>query len=310
MFHAQIDIIMNKELKIGLFAVCILVVSFFLINYLRGEDIFNREIELVSRFDNVEGLVASAPVYIKGYKAGKVSEVLYDRNEEYFKVTCSVSKDFRIPSDSRMTIYSVDIMGGKGVRIDLGSSAESAQDGDDLTPYFEAGLMDGLASGIGPLLEKVMNTLDSLSVTVAGVNRILGPENQESLAATLSHLESTMSNVSAVSASVEGKSDELQTFIDNLSSLSDKFVNIADKADSTMNGVSQIVDSVNESDIQNIITSFKTLLENINDPDGTVGSLLVSNSVYNSVDELLSDVDELVRKIQENPKKYLKISVF
>ena len=61
----------TKELKIGVFVVVVLTASFFLINYLRGEDIFNREIELVSTYDNVEGLVASAPVFIKGYKAGK-----------------------------------------------------------------------------------------------------------------------------------------------------------------------------------------------------------------------------------------------
>ena len=37
---------MSKEVKIGTFAVTILVVSFFLIKYLRGEDIFNGEIEV------------------------------------------------------------------------------------------------------------------------------------------------------------------------------------------------------------------------------------------------------------------------
>jgi ABC-type transporter Mla subunit MlaD len=68
--------IMSKELKIGTFVVTIAVASFFLINYLRGEDLFNREIELTSRVETVEGLVASAPVYIKGYKAGKVSEII------------------------------------------------------------------------------------------------------------------------------------------------------------------------------------------------------------------------------------------
>ena len=34
---------MKKELKIGIFVISVLVVSFFVINYLRGEDIFNRE---------------------------------------------------------------------------------------------------------------------------------------------------------------------------------------------------------------------------------------------------------------------------
>lgn len=301
---------MKKEFKLGLFAVIIMVASFFLINYLRGEDIFNREIELVSRYENVEGLVASAPVFIKGYKAGKVTEVVYDSEKEDFKVVCSVFKDFRIPSDSRMTIYSVDIMGGKGVRIDLGQSEAAAQDGDDLTPAFEAGLMDGLAGSVGPLLEKVSNTLDSLSVTVSGVNRMLADENQTAFRHTLAHLEKTMSNISSISASVEGKSDELEAFIDDLSVLSSKFGGIADKLDTTMGDVSSIVSSLDENDIKEIVSSFKSLLENINDPDGTIGKLLVDNSVYDSVDALLSDVDTLVRKIQENPKKYIKISVF
>ena len=119
---------MSKEFKIGLFAVITAVVSFFLINYLRGEDIFNREIELSSRYQNVEGLVPSAPVFIKGYKAGKVAEVNYDSEAEDFEVICSIKKEFRIPSDSRMTIYSVDIMGGKGVKIELGVSDSYAQD--------------------------------------------------------------------------------------------------------------------------------------------------------------------------------------
>ena len=77
-----------------------------------------------------------------------------------------------------------------------------------------------------------------------------------------------------------------------------------------MGDVSSIVSSLDENDIKEIVSSFKSLLENINDPDGTIGKLLVDNSVYDSVDALLSDVDTLVRKIQENPKKYIKISVF
>lgn len=300
----------QKELKIGLFVVIILIASFFLINYLRGEDIFNREIELVSRYSDLEGLVESAPVFIKGYKAGKVSEVSYEKESGDFKVTCSVSKDFNIPDDSRMTIYGVDIMGGKGIRIDLGSSSTYAEDGAELIPARESDLISSLSGGILPLFEKVNNTLDSLSITVSGINRILSAENTASLTATIEHLQTTMKNVSAVSSAIGGKSDELSSFISDLSVLSGKLTSVVDKADQSMAGVSSVVSSISESDIKQIITSFKDLLENINDPDGTVGKLLVDNSVYDSLDELLSDVDTLVRKIQNNPKKYIKISVF
>ena len=301
---------MSKELKIGVFAVTVLVASFFLINYLRGKDIFNREMELTSRFENVQGLVASAPVHIKGYKAGKVTEVIYEPETEDFKVTCAISRDFRIPEDSKMTIYSVDIMGGKGVKIDLGTSQTAAEDGDMLNPQFETGLMDGLAESITPLMTKVNTLLDSLNVTVSGVNRVLADENQEKLTGILAHLEDTMSDLNRLSAAVGGKSAEIEEVIDNVANLSAKFGNIADQVDTTLAGVNDFVDTINASDVESLVVSVKNLLENINDPDGTVGRLLSDDSVYNSVDSLISDIDGLVKKIQENPKKYIRISVF
>ncbi len=301
---------LSKEFKIGFFVVAVLVAAFFLINYLRGEDIFNREFELTSTFDNVEGLVPSAPVFIKGYKAGKVTEVLYNGETEMFTVVCSIKKEFSVPSDSYMTIYSVDIMGGKGVRIDLGSSEVAAADGDTLAPAFEAGLMDGLAGGVGPLLEKVNSTLDSLEVTVAGINRMLSQENTASISRTLAHLEKTIRNVSAIAANLDGKSNELNAFIDNLASVSEKFTSITGKIDTTMTDVSSVVATLSEAEIEEVVTSFKALLENINNPDGTVGKLLVDGGVYDSLEALLNDVDSLVRKIEENPKDYVRISVF
>ena len=301
---------MSKEFKIGVFAVTVLVASFFLINYLRGEDIFNNEIELVSRYDNVEGLVPSAPVFIKGYKAGKVTEVRYDSQREDFEVTCSISKEFRIPEDSRMTIYSVDIMGGKGVRIDLGHSQVAAVDGGSLAPAFEAGLMDGLASGVEPLLAKVNATMDSLAVTVSGVNRLLCSENTDNISRTIAHLEKTMASANSIASEINGKSEELDDFIENLGMISSHFASVSEKLDTTMNDVGAVMSSLTEAQIGELVNSFRTLLESINNPDGTVGQLLVNNSMYSSIDSLLDDVDSLIRKIEENPKKYLRISVF
>lgn len=301
---------MKKELKIGIFAVTVLAVSFFVLNYLRGEDIFNREAEYVSSYSNVEGLVASAPVYIKGYKAGKVTDVIYEASEDRFYVTCSVSKQFAVPADSKMMIYSVDIMGGKGVRLDLGDAVEMAADGDTLASGFEAGLMDGLSSEIGPLLSKVGMAVDSLSVTISGVNGILTEKNRSRISNSLVNLEHTLANVKDISANIDGKSEQIDVFIDNLAALSTQLGALVAKADSTMAGASKFIGSVNEADIAGTVESLKRLVDNISNPEGSVGRLLTEDDVYNSVDSLLSDIDDLISKIKENPKKYLKISVF
>ena len=300
----------SKEFKIGVFVVVVLTASFFVINYLRGKDLFNKEIEIVSEYENLEGLVESAPVFIKGYKVGKVSEVVYVPKEEMFKVTCAVKKEFRIPSDSKMTIYAVDIMGGKGIKIDLGSSEVCIEDGGYLAPAFEAGLLDGLAAGLEPLMEKVTNTIDSLSVTVAGINTFLTEANVASLSRTVVHLEKTMAHMNGIASSVNGKSEAIAEFIDNLESLSCKLGSVIASADTLICGANEAIVTLNESDIKGLVLSFRNLLDNINDPDGSIGKLLVDGSVYDSVEELLTDVDILVKKIQENPKKYLKISVF
>lgn len=299
-----------KEFKIGVFFVVVMVASFFLINYLRGEDIFNKEIEVIARYENVEGLVASAPVYIKGYKAGKVSQVTYFPETGDFEVICSVRKEFCVPEDSRMAIYGVDIMGTKGVRIDLGSSDRVVKDGGMLQSYVEAGLVDGLATEIGPLLSKVSATLDSLGVTVSGVNRVLSEKNTASISNTIAHLEGTMSDVRNIAAAVEGRSAELEIFISNLSELSESFNGIAAKVDTTVADVNELMMTLNKADLDKVVASLNALLENVNNPDGSVGKLLTDDSVYNSVDELLNDVDTVIKKIKENPKKYLKISVF
>ena len=119
-----------------------------------------------------------------------------------------------------------------------------------------------------------------------------------------------MNDVSSIAATIEGRSDDLNTFITNLSALSSKLSSIAEKVDGTVEGVNEVVGQINEADIKGVVESFHTLLNNINDPDGTVGKLLVDGSVYNSLDALLIDIDSLVKKIQENPKKYMKLSVF
>ena len=155
---------LSREFKIGCFVLAVLVASFFVINFLRGKDIFNREMTVMSFYENIDGLVPSDPVYIKGYKAGSVISVEYLPEKGHFEVACSVLKKFRIPSDSRMTIYSRDIMGGKAVRIDPGLSADHISDGAVLAPATEPDMLASLAGQAAPLLSRISSIILGLTL--------------------------------------------------------------------------------------------------------------------------------------------------
>ena len=301
---------MKKELKIGILAIVVLAATFFVINFLRGKDILNREYELVSFYGDVQGLMPSSPVYIKGFKAGTVSEVDYDKEKGGFDVVCSISKDFPVPEDSRMTIYSADLMGGKAVRIDLGSSATCAADGARLVPSVSPDMLSSIAAGIEPLISRGSEVLDNLDSALTNLNLTMSPGNREHFRSILENLDNTVARAREVAASVEGRTGDIEAFITNMNSISEQLEAVVAKADSAMSDVEKVAGQLGEADFKGTVSNINSLLEQVQNPDGTVGRLMNEGTLYDSLDSLISNIDSLVRKIEKNPRKYLKISVF
>ena len=265
--------------------------------------------DICSHYQNVEGLVTSDPVYIKGFKAGSVTEVRYNTKTGLFDVTCSVIKKFSIPVDTKMTIYSVDLMGGKGIRLDLGTSDVMAKDGDDLEASYAPDMVSSLTNLIGPLIVKASAALDSLSAASGSIDRVLGGIDENTVAASLSNLEETLDNTRKLTGALADNSDDIEALVANLKAVSGRLTSVMDKADSAMTGVQTAADGLGRADIEGLAKALKTLVDNLNDPDGTVGKLTQDGAVYESLDSVLKDIDSLVKKIEENPKKYIRIKL-
>lgn len=291
----------KKEFKIGTLVIVVLAVTFFLINFLRGSDIFGREITLAGHFDNVEGLVESAPVQIRGFVAGKVTKVAYCPQTDDFLVECSVSKEFKIPADSKMVIYSTSIMGSKGVRIETGKSVECAANGGTIATGSESDLLSTLGESIGPLLGKVSNAVDSLTVLVTNVNSVINEQNKASIQSSLERLNRTLGEAQALARTLNGKAPELDKIINNLSDLSEKLSPIADSARGALDNVNTITKNLSEADLKGTIDDVRKTV-------GTVNTTL--EGVQQPLDSLLNNADALIKEIQKNPKKYIKITIF
>lgn len=300
----------SKELKIGIFVILVLVLSFFVINFLREKDLFNRDIEVSAKYPDVFGLTASAPVYFKGYKAGTVSSIEYDRESGEFLVTCTVDRGFGLSAGTRMVIYSVDLLGGKGVELVPGTSAEILDDGAVIPGETRPDLLASVGDEILPLAGKISSAVDSLNVTVSSINRILGKENRDGLAAAIGHIDRTMANIESISSVIGGRSAEIDGLLANLHEVSASLASVMEKADTAMADIGNVAAALDESDIRGLVTSFRELADSVRDPDGSVGKLLADGGVYDSLESLLADIDSLVRQIEENPKKYIKISLF
>ena len=191
-----------------------------------------------------------------------------------------------------------------------GTSAEILDDGAVIPGETRPDLLASVGDEILPLAGKISSAVDSLNVTVSSINRILGKENRDGLAAAIGHIDRTMANIESISSVIGGRSAEIDGLLANLHEVSASLASVMEKADTAMADIGNVAAALDESDIRGLVTSFRELADSVRDPDGSVGKLLADGGVYDSLESLLDDIDSLVRQIEENPKKYIKISLF
>ena len=121
---------MKKEVKIGIYAVVILLCAWAGIRFLSGLDVFGRTRNYTAHYEQVNGLQDAAAVVINGVKVGQVTGVALDVENGGVDVTLSVNKAYNIPTDSKAMMFSAGLMGGKSIEIVLGSSTEMLKNGD------------------------------------------------------------------------------------------------------------------------------------------------------------------------------------
>ena len=149
---------MRKEIKTGLFAVIVVAVALFMIEFLKGKDIFSRNNTFYIIYPSVEGLSVSTQITAGGYPAGIVSDIAYNPGAGDYTLTASIPRQFDIPADSYVEVYSADILGTKKLRIVRGTSPDAATAGDTLPGRTEPDMLGSLLGSLQP----AASGLDSL----------------------------------------------------------------------------------------------------------------------------------------------------
>ena len=294
---------MRKEIKTGLFAVIVLAVALFMIEFLKGKDIFSRNNTYYIIYPSVEGLSVSTGVTVGGYAAGIVSDIVYNRQTMDYTVSASISREFDIPKDSYIEVYSSDILGTRKLRVRMGSSSVMASSGDTLRGCVEADMLSAITGSLDSLMR-------SIGTTVESVNLILDEENRTEVRQLLKRLNSTAGNLDRVSAMLQSKSPDIETLLSNLSSISATLDSAATAINGTAANAEAITASLKEADLTGMTDSIRSLAGRLQDPDGSIGKLMSSDSLYNALTALSNDLDSLVNNIRKDPKKYIKISIF
>ena len=97
---------LSKEARIGLLVTISLVIFFIGFYFLKGADIFSNEREYYCYYNNVDGLLNSANVQIKGLNVGHVAHMQLE-NGKGVRVSIMVDKSIALPEGSVASLQSV-----------------------------------------------------------------------------------------------------------------------------------------------------------------------------------------------------------
>lgn len=301
---------LSRVQSIGLFVLLTLIAAFAVINFLRGEDIFNRSSTYYSVFKEVNGLTVTGPIYVRGLKVGMVEDIVYRGDKDDFVIEFKVKSQFKIPANSVAEVYSADIMGTRAIRVTMGDATGYAQPGDTLSSGIVPDMIAALSSEIGPITAKAEVLLDNLNKTLTNVNELLDSGAKENLQSSFANLNKTLDNAATVSASLKEMSPDLAEMLANLQVLTKGLSNSAGDIEGTLKNVNELSSQLTQAELDETIASLRNLVDKLQDPNGSVGKLLTTDSLHQAITGLINDVDLLVKNITEKPKKYIKVSVF
>ena len=299
----------SKEVKTAVLALGTILLFIFGYSFLKGTNILDKDSTFFVTYDNVEGLAKASPVTINGLLVGKVKDITFLNNQGKLLVSFSVTEsDFEFSKNSLVRIYSSGLLGGKSLGLYPEYDPENrAVSGDTLVGSVEDDMLVAVTKALGPLEDKVNNTLVTLDVLLHSITDILDPKTRANLQNSITNLNTTMESLNDASSSLNGLLKE------NKGSLNNTFANLENMTtnfNSLSDSLSKLETGKLFSELQNVVTRFDTITSALENGEGSMGKLLTDEQLYENLKGASKQLEELLEDVKLNPKRYLHISVF
>ena len=302
---------MKREIKVGLFAIAVLLIGWGVIKYLKGLAVFGNSNVYYAYYEQVGGIQPASHVMIYGVKVGTVTNVTLNEDpSKGVEVELSIDSRYQIPVDSKAKIFSDGLMGGKAIEIVYGNSTEMVPDNGSIQTMQSTDLMELAGSEMEGLLEKVTVIMDNLTQTLESVNSLMA-QNTENITSIVSNVNGLTGNANSMLAKerehLEQALESLGQFSKTLGDNSEQIDSIIDNLDSFS---TQLAQSGLVAEVEGVVTKLNEVLAAINNQEGSVGKMLNDGELYANLTAASENLSTLLADLKENPYRYINVSVF
>lgn len=290
--------VIRKEFIIGLLSVIGIVILYWGTKFLKGNNVFSSSDTFHVVYNEIAGVQIGRPVTLNGYKVGQVNNIklLNSSTNPKVLVSFALEEEMPIPSNSIARIYDMDIMGAKGIQLDLGDAGTMLSEGDTLISSVAPGLVKDMMSKIEPFIE------DEMKEITAKVSDAL--DNFNELSSTLNE-------------EIDRNKSSLSEGINNFKTLSADMVSVLDSVKVTLATFNRVGNEIEGVDMQKLSNEMELLLSQanvtlaaINSDQGSIGKMLHDKALYNDLQSSVNEMELLLKDMREHPKRYVHFSIF
>ena len=287
-----------REFRVGVFVILGIAGFFTFLFLMTNPGTFRGRYNVLTHVDDAQGVRNGDPVRLRGINIGRVLQAQLDG--EGVLITLEIEGEWRIPTGSRIELFSAGILGGMVVSI-LPGRGEGFVEPMGLIPGET--LPDVLASAgdIAGEAEHILARLRTLftdsSVAAAGE--------------AVAHLRDVVSNLSELT---EGQATEVRTFVESLQRSAENVEGItgAEELKRTLASADAALAVLDRTstEMAKTVASLNTIVGRMERGEGTLGRLSTDDSLYEELEATAVTLRELLADIKANPGRYLKIEVF
>jgi phospholipid/cholesterol/gamma-HCH transport system substrate-binding protein len=300
----------KREFKIGIFAIIVILVSWWGMSWLGGQDLFKSYNTYTVYYDEVsKDLQESSRVLIRGVNVGNVQDI--ELVGDKVKVVIAVEEQYAhmIP-DNTVALITEGLMGGAQIVLEQGNSENIAKDGATLEGRLDEGLMGMFADKGAELIDNLNTTIGNLDQTVSSVNGIL-EDNRENIGKVVANIESLSNEVNSLISNSKG---DIDTALNDLAAFTTMLKENTASIESMLGNLNKFSGDLADSEIiANLTTTVEELngiIATIESGEGSLGKLLKDDSIHNSLDDTVNSLNALLTDLKEHPMRYVHFSLF
>lgn len=297
----------SNELKVALTILAAIVVGFLGYRVMSDLPVFRQSTTVYTHFSKAEGLTAGNNMYINGVKVGAVQNIRLEGDSVH--VTLNFDLGIEIPENSVAYLESTGLLDEKTVVIERGDSQDLLEYGDTIPGVYRGGIMETVRTEGQQISEDVSASFGQLNQLLEELNKMVDKEARGHVDQTLGNLEATTGEIAAL---LEGKRSELESSISHaqqiLATVDTVSMRNSERVDSLLIGMNRSMQELEllSRELNQTNNQLNQILTKINKGKGSLGKMVNDTSLYNNLESLTGEMNQLIKNINEDPGEYLK----